>query len=148
MFSAQMEPSVSSIAGEVREFLADLRREFPELYPIAPPSDREAARRKLEERLAHWGPRLGVDYGRVSVRDQRTLWGSCSPRGDLSFNWRLVFAPEPVMDYVVIHELAHRREMNHSTRFWAIVAEFSPSFREHRKWLHVNYSGLREAKAA
>lgn len=147
-----MESSVSSIADEVRDFLAGLRREFPELYPPAaghpPPADREAARRKLSERLAHWSLRLGVDHGCVSVRDQRTLWGSCSPKGDLSFNWRLVFAPEAVMDYVVIHELAHRREMNHSKRFWAIVAEFCPSFRDHRKWLHENYRALRRRREA
>lgn len=144
-----MEPSISSITGEVRDFLTDLRREFPELYPAPPPpADREGARRKLEERLAYWSPRLGVGYGRVSVRDQRTLWGSCSPQGDLSFNWRLVFAPEAVLDYVVIHELAHRREMNHSKRFWAIVAAFSPGYREHRKWLHENYRALRRRREA
>ena len=144
---------MESIVGEVRDFLAELRRDLPELYPPgpegpgesfrAPPADREAARAKLEERLAHWSAKVGVDFGRVSVRDQKTRWGSCSSKGDLSFNWRLVFAPQAVLDYVVIHELAHRREMNHSKRFWAIVAEYSPDYREHRRWLHENHRALR-----
>ncbi|MBI5200923.1 MAG: M48 family metallopeptidase [Elusimicrobia bacterium] len=152
-----MEPT-AGLVGEVRDFLAELRRDLPDLYPPepaglgesfrAPPADREAARAKIEERLAFWAPRLAVDYGRVSVRDQKTRWASCSSKGDLSFNWRLVFAPQAVMDYVVIHELAHRREMNHSRRFWAIVAEHSPDHREHRRWLHENYRALRRRREA
>ena len=86
---------------------------------------------------------MGVRWRRISIKDQRTLWGSCSVRGNLNFNWRLVLAPPDVMDYVVIHELAHLREMNHSRRFWAIVAEFAPEYRRHRKWLHDNCRALR-----
>lgn len=156
MFAERMEPTVAAgLLGEVRDFLAELRRELPELYPPgpgesfrAPPADRLAARRRLEERLVFWSARLGVDFGRVSVRDQKTLWGSCSPKGDISFNWRLVFAPPAVMDYVVVHELAHRREMNHSKRFWAIVAEHCPDYRDHRRWLHENYRSLRRRREA
>lgn len=136
----------SEIVGEVRDFLAQLRLDLPELFP--PPSNLETARGKIEERLAVWSGRMGLSHGRVSIRDQRTLWGSCSAKGDLSFNWRLVFAPQPVMDYVVIHELAHRRELNHSKRFWALVAEHSPDYREHRRWLHENYRSLRRRREA
>jgi len=154
-----MEPTVAGgLIGEVRDFLAELRRDLPDLYPPGPegpgesfrtpPAGRETARLRLEERLAHWSAKVGVDFGRVSVRDQKTRWASCSSKGDLSFNWRLVFAPQAVMDYVVIHELAHRREMNHSKRFWAIVAEHSPDYREHRKWLHENYRSLRRRREA
>jgi len=88
-------------------------------------------RRKVDEFAA----RLGVKYDRCVVRSQKTLWGSCSRKRNLSFNWKLMMAPEAVVDYVIVHELAHLREMNHSKRFWAIVAEDCPGWREYRKWL-------------
>lgn len=79
--------------------------------------------------------RLGLSYRRITIRGQRTRWGSCSHRGTLSFNWRLMMAPQPVVDYVIIHEVAHLREMNHTPRFWKLVAEECPPWREHRQWL-------------
>jgi predicted metal-dependent hydrolase len=85
---------------------------------------------------------LGVSYGRIEVRDQRTRWGSCSPRGTLSFNWRLALAPLEVLDYVVVHELCHLREANHSPRFWRLVAERRPDWREQRAWLRENGAEL------
>ena len=93
------------------------------------------ARAVLEERAAHFAAALGVDYGRVTIRDQRTRWGSCSSLGNLNFNWRLILAPPAVLDYVVVHELAHRREANHSPRFWALVAAHCPDYQAHRAWL-------------
>ncbi|MBV8256340.1 MAG: M48 family metallopeptidase [Actinobacteria bacterium] len=78
---------------------------------------------------------LGVAYERIQVRDQRTRWGSCSTRGTLSFNWRLVLAPLDVLDYVVVHELCHLREPNHSRRFWSLVESRRPAWREQRAWL-------------
>jgi predicted metal-dependent hydrolase len=78
---------------------------------------------------------LGVSYRRIEIRDQRTRWGSCSPRGTLSFNWRLALAPLEVLDYVVVHELCHLREANHSPRFWRLVSERRPAWREQRAWL-------------
>lgn len=139
-------PNDTGLIDEVKDFLAGLKRELPELYP--PPSNRETARLRIEERLVYWSARMGLTYGRVSIRDQRTRWGSCSSKGNLNFNWRLVFAPQSVLDYVVIHELAHLREMNHSRRFWAKVAEFSPQHREHRRWLFDNYRSLRRRREA
>jgi hypothetical protein len=88
-------------------------------------------RRKVERASAH----LGFTYNRVVIRGQKTRWGSCSHKGNLSFNWKLIMAPEPVIDYVIIHELAHLKEMNHTERFWGLVAEHCPQWREHRKWL-------------
>lgn len=79
--------------------------------------------------------RLGVSYGRVTIRGAKTRWGSCSHKGNLNFNWKLMMVPEPVIDYVIIHELAHRKEMNHSKNFWKLVAEHCPQWRKHRKWL-------------
>jgi len=79
--------------------------------------------------------RLGVRYERIRIGGQRTLWGSCSSRGTLSFNWRLVLTPPEVLDYVVVHELCHLRVPNHSRRFWALVARQRPHWREQRAWL-------------
>lgn len=88
---------------------------------------------------------MGVSYGRISIREQKTRWGSCSSQGNLNFNWRLIFAPENVLDYVVVHELAHRKEMNHSKAFYAIVESVLPDYRVSRKWLRDNGDRLWEA---
>jgi predicted metal-dependent hydrolase len=79
---------------------------------------------------------LGVRWSRIEIRDQKSRWGSCSTRGTLSFNWRLVLAPYEVLDYVVVHELCHLREANHSRRFWKLVETRRPDWRRHRDWLH------------
>jgi predicted metal-dependent hydrolase len=81
-------------------------------------------------------PALGVTPARIQIRDQRSRWGSCSTRGTLSFNWRLVLAPFEVLDYVVVHELCHLREPNHSRRFWKLVETRRPNWRDQRDWLH------------
>lgn len=78
---------------------------------------------------------MGMTYTSLTLRDQKTRWGSCSSTGALNFNWRLVQYPVPVIDYVIVHELAHRREMNHSSRFWALVAKYDPEYQAHRRWL-------------
>lgn len=81
---------------------------------------------------------MKVRYGRVSIKNQRSRWGSCSVRGNLNFNRRLAFAPPDVVDYVVVHELAHLLEMNHSKRFWGHVAAWCPDHKTHRRWLRDN----------
>ena len=91
----------------------------------------ELMKKKVDELSA----RLGISYTRLTIRGQKTRWGSCSRKGNLSFNWKLLMAPEPVIDYVIIHELAHLKEMNHTKRFWAIVDEYCPQWRKYRKWL-------------
>jgi predicted metal-dependent hydrolase len=78
---------------------------------------------------------LGVSYARISLRDQRSRWGSCSTTGTLSFNWRLVLAPHDVLDYVVVHEVCHLVEMNHGPGFWALVAKRRPAYVEAKAWL-------------
>ena len=98
----------------------------------------------IPERVKYYAPLIGVTYGRITIRSQKTRWGSCSSKGNISFNALLMLAPEEVRDYVVIHELAHIRQMNHSKDFWNIVSYFDPSFREHRKWLKTEGTKLIE----
>lgn len=93
------------------------------------------AREDLARRAARFAPLVGVRYGRITIRRQRTRWGSCSGKGNLNFNCLLMLAPEQVRDYVVIHELCHRRYMDHSPRFWAEVERVMPDWRVSRRWL-------------
>lgn len=104
---------------------------------------RAAARFAIATQVASRAAEMGLAYGRVAIRDQKTRWGSCSRAGNLNFNWRLVLAPSAVLDYVVVHELAHRAEMNHSTRFWRVVAHFCPDYGMHRLWLRKQGAELR-----
>jgi metal-dependent hydrolase len=87
------------------------------------------------ERTAYFAARMGVNYGRITIREQKTRWGSCSSAGNLNFNWRLVLMPPEILDYVVVHELAHRKEMNHSSKFWAIVEQEMPDYQERKQRL-------------
>lgn len=96
------------------------------------------ARREITSRVDEKARRLGQQRGRITIRDQRTRWGSCSHSGNLNFSWRLVMAPEPVLDYVVAHEVAHLREMNHSRRFWSLVEGLSGDVSGARQWLNRN----------
>jgi predicted metal-dependent hydrolase len=93
------------------------------------------ARREFTTRARALAARLGKSVARVSVRDPKSRWGSCSSTGALSFSWRLIFAPETVVDYVVAHEVAHLAEMNHSPRFWRVVASLVPDSKTPRAWL-------------
>lgn len=89
-------------------------------------------------RVKYFAPLIGVDYGRITIRNQKTRWGSCSGKGNLNFNCLLMLAPDDVIDYVVVHELCHRKEMNHSARFWQEVDKILPDYRSSRKWLKDN----------
>ena len=99
-------------------------------------------RQVFAERAAHFAPLVGVRYGRISVRRQRSKWGSCSGKGNLNFNWKLIMAPPPVLDYVVIHELCHLWEFNHSPRFWSLVEQQMPEYRVWKKWLKQHAEDL------
>ena len=92
----------------------------------------------FSERTAYFAKRMGVTYNRITIREQKTRWGSCSSVGNLNYNWKLVLMPPGVLDYVVVHELAHRREMNHSAAFWKVVATWMPDYKKYRKWLRDN----------
>ncbi|MBO6010655.1 MAG: M48 family metallopeptidase [Oscillospiraceae bacterium] len=96
------------------------------------------ARRVVPERCAFFAPLVGVKYGRITIRTQRSRWGSCSSKGNLNFNCLLMKAPPEVLDGVVVHELCHIKEMNHSARFYAEVTRVLPDYKKRRKWLDDN----------
>ncbi|MFA6093749.1 MAG: M48 family metallopeptidase [Elusimicrobiota bacterium] len=150
---------------DVAHFLESLKQVHPELYeekprpkPNAPPppppvdqsvlwpeGDPARAKAAISARVEHFSRVVGVRCRRVCIKDQRTLWGSCTASGQLNFNWRLVLAPPEVLDYVVIHELCHLKEMNHSKRFWHLVNNHCPDHKLRRRWLKSNSEALRKA---
>lgn len=103
---------------------------------------RREARSVFETRIDHYADEMDVNPGKLELRNQRTRWASCSPQRTLSFNWRLIMAPDDVIDYVVIHELAHLCEQNHTRQFWNIVGRYDPNYEEHVDWLTENSSKL------
>lgn len=90
----------------------------------------------IRERLAHFAPELGVKPRPLQLREWKRRWGECQPHGPMRFNWRLIMLPPPIIDYVVVHELAHLRAPGHNPRFWHLVAAILPDYRERRRWLN------------
>ena len=93
------------------------------------------AKKIIPPKVAFYAKQLGVEYGRIAIRAQRTRWGSCSGLGNLNFNCLLMMVPEEVLDYVIVHELCHLKEMNHSKAFWREVEQAMPDYRERKLWL-------------
>jgi predicted metal-dependent hydrolase len=103
---------------------------------------KQEARRDLEAASRRYAQQIGVKIKRITVRDQSSRWGSCSTTGALSYSWRLIFAPPFVLDYLAAHEVAHLVEMNHSPRFWRLLAQLSPSMKRAKTWLDVHGTDL------
>lgn len=122
------------------------KNEARRLLPSLTPDDIQKLTRRactdIPARIRHFLPIVGVTVGRVTIRNQRTRWGSCSAKGNLNFNCLLMLCPENVRDYVVVHELCHRLEMNHSPRFWADVEAVLPDYREPKRWLREHGGDL------
>ncbi len=132
-------------------FSTELAGSGPDLGPVTGPEDlapdrpilwkrdltpfRDVATRELVPRCVALAAQCGVEVARVSVRDQRSRWGSCSARGVITLNWRLIQMPPAVSDYVIFHELMHRRQPNHSIRFWREVESVCPGWRDAERWL-------------
>ena len=118
------------------------------VVPATSPGRALAARLKLMAReilqrdCRHFANELGRDLGRITLRDTRSRWGSCSAKGDLMFSWRLIMAPPEVLTYVAAHECAHLVEMNHSSAFWGLVEDLAPNHEPHKAWLKTNGAGL------
>ena len=125
----------------IDKHLQKARERERELSGIAPLTKAELrqladqAVRIIPERVRHYAPLIGVTYGRITIRNQRTRWGSCSSQGNLNFNCLLMLTPPEVIDSVVVHELCHRKEMNHSERFYAEVLRVFPEYRKWNQWL-------------
>ena len=130
----------------IEKHLAQIRRQNESAEPPFTPEQlrqlAEAARQDLPRRAARFAPLVGVSYGRITIRAQKSRCGSCSTRGNLNFNCLLMLCPEEVRDYVVVHELCHRKEMNHSRRFWLELARVLPEYEQQRQWLKANGSRL------
>jgi hypothetical protein len=102
----------------------------------------DRALKYIPERTEYFAKKIGVDYGRITIRNQKTRWGSCSSKGNLNFNCLLMLTPPEVIDYVVVHELCHRKEMNHSKVFWREVENVLPDYRVQVKWLRDEGSNI------
>jgi predicted metal-dependent hydrolase len=128
--------------------LQEAQRRKTELEKVVPLEEEELralqkrGKKLFAERAAFFAPAVGVRYGRITVRRQRSKWGSCSAAGNLNFNCLLLLAPPEVLDYVVVHELCHRLEMNHSPRFWAEVRRVCPEYERCRRYLREYGSAL------
>ena len=119
------------------------------LPPVPPPFTQaeledltQQAKAWIPQRTAFWAEQMGLSYGRVTIRHQRSCWGSCSGKGNLNFNCLLMLAPESVADYVIIHELCHLVQHNHSKAFWGLVAQTMPDYAAYRQWLKTNGKSL------
>ena len=125
----------------IEKHLAGKKKETP-FTPEELERLRETARKRVSERLAYYAPIVGVTYNRVAIRAQHTRWGSCSGKGNLNFNCLLALVPQEALDYVVVHELCHRKELNHSERFWREVEQVLPDYRIRKAWLRENGTRL------
>ncbi|HYZ33318.1 MAG TPA: M48 family metallopeptidase [Crenalkalicoccus sp.] len=131
MAAARLEPGAIIVGGQAEQVSAQLGSFL-----------RAEARRRIGTLVAGHAAALGVRPKAVKLKDTRSRWGSCAPDGTLAFSWRLVMAPDWVLDYVVAHEVAHLKELNHSARFWAHVARLTPHRDAAVAWLRVNGPGL------
>ena len=123
----KLAAQVSDLPGFTQEQLEELTRQ---------------AKQELPQKAAQYAVLLNVTYGRITIRHQKTRWGSCSGKKNLNFNCLLMLAPERVRDYVVVHELCHLLEMNHSSCFWALVERIMPEYKESRRWLRTQGKDL------
>ena len=122
---------ILTVHDDPEDILAQLKRHLVQL-----------SLKRLREALNKWSPTVPVPYGRVTVREQKTRWGSCSSKHNLNFNWKLIMAPPQCLEYVVVHELCHLIHLNHSAQFWAEVAKRIPDYDLWRKWLKQHGSEL------
>lgn len=108
----------------------------------------DLALQTIPPRVRHFAGIMGVTYGRITIRNQKTRWGSCSSKGNLNFNCLLMLTPPDVQDYVIVHELCHRKQMNHSKLFWDEVEKVLPDYRKPKKWLRDNGNLIIDSVAA
>ena len=141
MAKAEIDRFVESKRGWIEKHAQNREQDVPKMTEAEFDTLVRHALEVIPEVVARFAPVVGVTYGRITIRNQRTRWGSCSAQGNLNFNCLLMRAPDDVLEYVV-HELCHRKEMNHGPKFWAEVERVFPNYRESRKWLSMNGSAL------
>ena len=142
MAKAEIDRFVESKRGWIEKHLRQTEPDVPKMTEAEFDTLVRHALEVIPEVVARFAPVVGVTYGRITIRNQRTRWGSCSGKGNLNFNCLLMRTPDDVLEYVVVHELCHRKEMNHSPKFWAEVERVLPNYRESRRWLKENGPGL------
>ena len=141
-----IERLLSEKEGWIQKHLAELEKKKAQYEEanIAPLTEAEIraladrALRYIPSRVEYFAKQIGVSYGRITIRNQKTRWGSCSSKGNLNFNCLLMLTTPEIIDYVVVHELCHRKEMNHSARFWNEVGKVLPNYKSYEKWLKDN----------
>jgi len=137
-FVQQKEPWITEQLEELK--VASQNNKLPQLTADDYKKYKEQAREILTERVKFFNETLGYSYKKIAIRNQSTRWGSCSSKQNLNFNYKLLFVPEELRDYVVVHELCHLQEMNHSQAFWNLVANVLPNYKALRKELREGYS--------
>lgn len=144
MSDAEIERFLDSKSRWIKKHLqmvAERNATINDLPPYTHEEIRDLANKALQiipERVKHYARIIGVDYGSITIRNQRTRWGSCSSKGNLNFNCLLMLLPDEIIDSVVVHELCHRKHMNHSPQFYAEVEKAFPNYRRCNKWLKEN----------
>ncbi len=136
----RIQSFVNAKSGWIKKKLIQRLKSLQSEKPIALTEEevslhRNSAHEKIQSRLDHYSFLTNTPYNQFRLSNAKKRWGVCNSKGHININWRLVMAPEPVLDYVVIHELMHVKELNHSKRFWERVAGVQPEYKIHRKWL-------------
>lgn len=141
MTDAQIQEFLHQKSGWIEKHLQavqERQQQLSQVEPLNKEEIQELANQALEvipKRVTYFAEIVGVTYGRITIRNQKSKWGSCSSKGNLNFNCLLMLAPTDVLDYVVVHELCHRKEMNHSSQFWTEVRKVLPDYEKQKLWL-------------
>lgn len=137
-YTIKLSDNGSSGVKEGNILISNEKTDDTEIKEIIEKIYRKEARKTIKELIKKYEDRIDEDYNKLYIRNQKTKWASCSSKNNLSFNWRLMMAPEEVIEYVVVHELVHLEEPNHSDGFWYKVHKILPDYKERRKWLKDN----------
>lgn len=141
MTDSQIQKFINEKTNWIEKHLKSVKERQEQMKQIKPLSNddiQKLADKALDyipNRVEYYSKILNVTYGKITIRNQKSRWGSCSSKGNLNFNCLLMLTPTEVLDYVIVHELCHRKEMNHSARFWAEVEKIIPDYKNHKKWL-------------
>ena len=147
LYEGQLLPCKVLLNAEVKESCFSLQdgtltitinNPTEDLPALAETWTRKQAQEILPQKVASWAQKMGVEYNNIVIKDQKTLWGSCSQKKNLNFSYRLIKMPSSIIDYLIVHELAHLIHFDHSPEFWSCVEGYIPNYKEARKWLNTN----------